>query len=74
MVLVNGAKLKILMIKILTYNVKGLRDNLKCREVFHYLHIKEVQGNTYNDYLRYGKHIIHEGYRKYDTSKAINYA
>ena len=36
---------------------------------------KEVmQGNTHNDYLRYGKRILHEGYRIYNTSKAIHYA
>ena len=33
-----------------------------------------LRGNTHNDYLRYGKHIIHEGYCKYNTSKAIHYA
>ena len=33
-----------------------------------------LQGNTHNDYLRYGKRIIHEGYHKYNTSKAIHYA
>ena len=33
-----------------------------------------VQGNTHNDYLRYSKCIIHEGYCKYNTSKAIHYA
>ena len=33
-----------------------------------------MQGNTHNDDLRYGKRIIHEGYRKYNTSKAIHYA
>ena len=33
-----------------------------------------LQGNTHNDYLRYGKRTIHEGYRKYNTSKAIYYA
>ena len=33
-----------------------------------------MQGNTRNDYLRYGKCIIYEGYRKYNTSKAIHYA
>ena len=34
----------------------------------------QLQGNTHNDYLRYGKRIIHEGYRKYNTNKAIHYA
>ena len=33
-----------------------------------------LQGNMHNDYLRYGKRIIHEGYCKYNTSKAIHYA
>ena len=36
--------------------------------------IEQLQGNTHNDYLRYGKRIIHEGYHKYNTSKAIHYA
>ena len=26
--------------EFITYNVQGLRDNKKCAEVFHYLHVK----------------------------------
>ena len=34
----------------------------------------QLQGNTHNDYLRYGRHILREGYRIYNISRAIHYA
>ena len=52
-------------------------NKVTCRKIeliFIKLIFVMLQGNTHNDYLRYGKRILREGYRIYNTSKAIHYA
>ena len=66
----------ILWEKSVTTGIESLKFNMngKSKRKFLSCCAVHVQGNTHNDYLRYGKHIIHEGYCKYNTRKAIHYA